>query len=171
MCIDLLAHSDTVLFVTDAHSGVLDKGGQPYVSHVKRVALTAQIIAGSTDLSQDERFAIVEAALLHDVVEDTEHSFDDLAARGYGEDVVSIVRLLTRDKADGKTYIEWIEAIAESGNIGAIIVKFADNLDNSDPQRIAQLPPESQSISRRYERSMRRLAKALPLLKQFERLP
>lgn len=101
------------------------------------------------------------AALLHDVLEDTQYTESDLRALGYTEEVIDTVKLLTRDKSDGKTYIEWVQSIADSGNVRAIRIKLADNEDNSDPKRIAQLPESERSIVKRYQRSMKILRVAL----------
>lgn len=100
------------------------------------------------------------AALLHDVLEDTEFTETDLCDLGYSEKTIGIVKLLTRPA--GVTYLDWIRQIAASGNEGAIRVKLADNTHNSDPDRLAQLPSEQRSIAKRYERSMRILRDAIP---------
>lgn len=64
------------------------------------------------------------AALLHDVVEDTEYTFNDLLELGYSEYVVDIVKLLT--KVEG-TYIDNILKIVQSNNLSAIKIKISDN--------------------------------------------
>lgn len=141
----------TLEFIKEAHAGQIDKGGHPYWMHPSSVMKRLPIEA--TDAER-------HAALLHDVVEDTDYTFDDLRERGYSEEVINILKLVTRDKSTGMTYIEWIRYIAASGNIGAIRVKIADNEDNSDPVRIAQLPPEMRDIINRYNRSLRILRNA-----------
>jgi hypothetical protein len=55
-------------------------------------------------------------------------------------------------------------AFADSGDLGAIIIKLSDNEDNADPVRIAALPPEQRGVARRYERSMAILRAALTAL-------
>ena len=141
---------ETIAFIKAAHAGQTDKAGAPYYLHPVAVA-------GLLPPEADEDEAL--AALLHDVLEDTAVTEDDLRESGYSEKTIGIVRLLTRPP--GMTYMDWIRSIAASGNLGAIRVKLADNRHNSDPARIAQLPPEQRSIARRYVRSMRILKAAL----------
>lgn len=140
---------ETLAYVQQLFRGVTDHGGVPYWTHCERVAQRL------TD--PEERLA----GLLHDVIEDTEVTAADLLARGYSRHVVEIVELVSRDKSNGLTYIQWVESIVATGNRAAMRVKLADNEDNSDPVRIANLPPEKRSIKRRYERSKRILRAAL----------
>jgi len=110
------------------------------------------------DATDDER----RVALLHDVIEDTETTASDLLAMGYSKAVVDAVVLLSRPEGDSRpTYMEWVCSLAASGNKMAIRVKIADNEDNSDPMRIANLPPNERDIVRRYERSLKILRMAL----------
>jgi len=148
-----------------AHAGQTDKAGEPYYNHVFRVAETAVVIAKR--LCPEAIATIQVAALLHDVVEDTPHTFESLERDGYSVEALDIVRLLTRHKSDGRTYLQWIDHIAESGNIGAIIVKFADNMDNASPTRVACLPVGERGKVSRYTSSMRRLIAAVPDLVEF----
>src|SRR5271155_2908668 len=69
----------------EAHAGQKDKSGLPYAFHPIRVMMRCKSDAAKI------------AALLHDVVEDTPVSFDQLSAEGFSEDVLSAVRLLTHD--------------------------------------------------------------------------
>jgi hypothetical protein len=131
--------------------GVTDKGGKPYIGHCERVE------ARLPDwVSEDARCA----ALLHDVIEDTSTTGDDLISEGFSFRTVHLVEKVSRRPEDG-TYIEWIRALAASGDAELIAIKLADNLDNSDPTRIAALPPEQRDIAKRYERARRLLEPAL----------
>lgn len=141
---------DTIEFIKRAHMGQFDKGGVEYWKHPVSVMNRLP-----PDASLNEKLA----ALLHDVLEDTEYTAQDLLTLGYPHEVVDTVKMLSRP--DGMTYMDWIRSIAASGNMAAIRVKIADNEDNSDPRRIAQLPPEQRDIVMRYERSLRILRKAL----------
>lgn len=60
----------------EAHEGQFDKAGRPYVEHPARVA------AWAARLDPDAPSAVIEAAWLHDVLEDTPFTRDDLAALG-----------------------------------------------------------------------------------------
>lgn len=145
--------NETIAFIRRAHANQVDKGGSPYWLHP--VSVMKRLPADATD---DER----RVALLHDVIEDTETTASDLLAMGYSKAVVDAVVLLSRPEGDSRpTYMEWVCSLAASGNKMAIRVKIADNEDNSDPMRIANLPPNERDIVRRYERSLKILRMAL----------
>jgi len=143
------SYSETLAFVTDQFQGVTDKAGVPYWTHCQRVAERLM------DPTEDERLA----ALLHDVVEDTAITLEDLRARGYAPAVVEIVRLVTRDRS--LEYLDWVRTIIASGNRSAMKVKLADNQDNADPERVRLLPPDKQATVQRYHRSIDLLRAAL----------
>lgn len=147
-----ISYEQTLEFIKKAHDGQFDKGGNPYWIHPYEVSLFL-----GTNASDDEKLT----ALLHDVVEDTEYSFLNLEEMGYSTNVIDALKLLTRDKSTGMSYFQWIEYIVSSGNLTALKVKYADNLHNSLPWRIAQLPKENQSIINRYSRARQILGEAL----------
>ena len=103
-----------------AHAGQRDKGGQPYILHPLRV-----MMAVTTDA---ERIA----AVLHDIVEDTSITFDDLVAEGFADDVVDAIRALT--KFEGETREQAAKRIVRDPIARA--VKLADIADNMDLTRI-----------------------------------
>ena len=106
----------------------------------------------------------MHAALLHDLLEDTPHTAEDLRALGYDEAVIRRVETVTRRESERLTYQDKIGKIAGTGDIGAILIKLADNEDNADPQRVRALP-DSRALVRRYEEAKRTLYTALvPLL-------
>lgn len=115
-----------------AHHDQVDKAGQPYLLHPLRVA-TRLADAGATD-------TVVAAALLHDALEDSTLTSVDLTAEGIPTDVTTIVLAMTR--RPGVTYQEYLEVVA--ANPGARQVKLADLADNTDPDRLNQLPQETQ---------------------------
>jgi (p)ppGpp synthase/HD superfamily hydrolase len=143
-----------------AHPGVpqVDKGGHPYWKHPYAV-----MVRLGPDADENDKLV----ALLHDVLEDTLFTADDLLAMGYSSFVVECVQALSRP--EGVTYMNWIRSIAESGNLTVIRVKVADNEENSDPARIAQLPEEQQGIAGRYHRSLAILRPALAELVEARR--
>lgn len=108
-----------------AHAGQLDKGGAPYLEHVLRVAAA---VAPSGPRA-------VMAALLHDVVEDTDVTFADLRAAGVPADVLAAVDALT--KRPGEAYLDAVARAARHPL--ARVVKLADNADNADEARLSQL--------------------------------
>lgn len=104
---------DTALSIaTAAHAGQLDRDGYPVILHPLSVGLM-----GHTD---EEKMA----GFLHDVVEDTEYTFDDLLERGIPKGVVNALRLLTHDKATD--YFDYVQHIIDSGNPIALQVKYND---------------------------------------------
>ena len=73
------AHS----FAITAHAGQIDKGGQPYIRHLERVANAAVARAGharAVDRLAIDPMAVMQAAILHDVIEDTPRTVADLRA-------------------------------------------------------------------------------------------
>jgi (p)ppGpp synthase/HD superfamily hydrolase len=105
----------------NAHKDKTDKGGMPYVYHPFHVAEQMK--------TEDE----VIVALLHDVVEDTGMTIEDLRAKGFSEEVLSALRLLTHDKSE--PYMDYIERI--KANPLATAVKLADLRHNSDLSRLS----------------------------------
>jgi len=108
-----------------AHAGQVDKAGQPYILHPLRVMLRLS--------TEEERIA----AVLHDVVEDTSVSLDQLANEGFSKSVLAAVEALT--KLPGESRME--AAVRAAGNAVARTVKLADNSENMDLSRI-QTPTE-----------------------------
>jgi len=140
----------TVEFIQLAHANQKDKAGRPYWLHPVAVSII-------TPGNMDEKIA----ALLHDVVEDTSYSIEDLKKMGYNDNVLEMVSLVTRTKESG-TYKEWIMSLANSKNIGAIHVKISDNLHNSSPSRMANLEEDvRKGMTKRYFKARNILMKAL----------
>ena len=102
----------------NAHHGQLDKSGAPYIFHPIHLA------------EQMENEASCCAALLHDVVEDTNITLEDLR-KDFPEEIVEAVRLLTHEK--GVPDVEYLTAI--KANPIALKVKLADNAHNADQTR------------------------------------
>lgn len=103
-----------------AHAGQKDKAGQPYILHPLRVMLRVD--------TECDRIAPV----LHDVIEDTAVTSDDLRREGFTADIIDAVVALT--KQDGEPYDALIRRAA--GNPIARRVKLADREDNMDPSRL-----------------------------------
>jgi (p)ppGpp synthase/HD superfamily hydrolase len=94
----------------------------------------------------------IHAALLHDVVEDTDVTVEALHAVGYPDHVVEAVELLTHDK-DGISYHDYVRQIRDSGNDLAIQVKIADNTTNLEGVDVVF--PDAPWMRERYEKSLR----------------
>jgi (p)ppGpp synthase/HD superfamily hydrolase len=102
----------------NAHHGQLDKSGAPYIFHP--IHLAEQM---------DDEISCC-AALLHDVVEDTDVTLEDLRS-DFPEEVVEAVRLLTHD--DAVSYFDYVREIKK--HPVAKKVKLADLAHNSDQTR------------------------------------
>jgi (p)ppGpp synthase/HD superfamily hydrolase len=120
-----------------AHKEQVDKTGMPYIYHPFHLA----------EQMHDE--VSVCAALLHDTVEDTEITFDELTAQGMTDEIVEVVRLLTH--VDGISYMDYVRAIKESGNATAIAIKLADLYHNSDVSRIGKIDKETAACLEEYK--------------------
>ena len=126
-----------------AHHGQTDKSGCPYVFHPFHLA----------EHMQDEFTTCV--ALLHDVVEDTDMTIEQLA-EDFPEPVIEAIRLLTHE--DGVDYFEYVRGL--KGNDIAKAVKLADLAHNSDQER-CKLVNEQQE---RRESRMKKYEKAKQIL-------
>jgi (p)ppGpp synthase/HD superfamily hydrolase len=125
----------------EAHKDQLDKSGLPYVFHPFHLA--EQMTEENT----------VVAALLHDVVEDTPYTFDDLLAMGFGEEVVAALRLLTHD--DAVPYMDYVANI--KANPIARAVKLADLRHNSDLSRLDAVDEKALRRCEKYAEAIRLL--------------
>ncbi len=122
----------------EAHKDQVDKSGMPYVFHPFHVA----------EQMKDEVTTIV--ALLHDVVEDTKYTLDDIAARGFGQDVVDALALMTHDK--NVPYMEYVAKL--KNNPVARAVKLADLAHNSDPTRLDVIDEKAKERLDKYKKAI-----------------
>ncbi len=118
------------------HSGQVDKADQPYILHPIRAMLRVT--------SPKARIA----AILHDVVEDTPWTFEQLLAEGFSEDIVDAVRALT--KQDGESRLDAAKRAAQ--NPIARVVKLADVSDNMDLRRISNPTAKDFARLKEYEK-------------------
>lgn len=132
---------------TRAHAGQVDKAGEPYILHPLRVMLTRE-----TEL---ERIC----AVLHDVIEDTNITFDDLRNEGFSENVITILDCLT--KRDGENYDAFINRVLK--NETACRVKLADLCDNMDLTRIHNPTEKDKERVQKYNKASERILDALPV--------
>lgn len=132
------------------HIGQTDRGGFPYTGHL------AAVVGILLRRWPDAPAYAVDAAWLHDALEDTDATPASLAASGVSAEAISIIQAVTRPA--GQTYRTWIAGLAASGNTWAIRVKLADNEHNSDPARRL---PGSDIVEKRYLPARRVLEEAL----------
>jgi (p)ppGpp synthase/HD superfamily hydrolase len=133
---------DAIAIARMAHSGQTDKAGRPYIEHPLRVMRRVD--------GEYERMA----AVLHDVLEDTAITADDLRSAGCPEAVIAAVQALTKRPEES---LAQSMARAAADPIAAA-VKHADIADNSDPARLALLDPATADRLRgKYAESIRLL--------------
>ena len=108
----MITVEDALRIALKAHEGQKDLDGNPVILHPMAVAVAGR--------NRDEQVA----GLLHDVVEDTGMTFDELLRLGVDETIVDALRLLTH--TDDMTYEEYVNRIATSGNGIALHVKYND---------------------------------------------
>jgi len=126
----------------ESHAGQTDRAGAPYILHV------LQVLAGC----RPDPDAMVAAAL-HDVVEDTPKTLDDLRLEGFPDRIIEAVDALTR--RDGETYEDFIERVARVPL--ARKVKLADLQHNMDVRRLPHVGPSEAARLERYRLAWTRL--------------
>lgn len=122
----------------EAHKEQVDKSGMPYVFHPFHLA----------EQMKTEESTIV--ALLHDLVEDTEYTINDLTSMGFGKDITNAIALLTH--ADGVEYMDYVRAIKE--NPIAKAVKLADLKHNSDLSRLDDINEKALQRNEKYQKAI-----------------
>jgi (p)ppGpp synthase/HD superfamily hydrolase len=135
---------DAISIAAQAHRGQRDKAGAVYLLHPLRLMLR-----------MDSEAAMM-AAVLHDVVEDSDWTLAGLRERGFPEEVVAAVACLTH--RDGESYEEFVERVKV--NPLARRVKIADLEDNMNVLRIGQISPKDLQRLEKYHRAWRALREA-----------
>ena len=126
----------------NAHKEQVDKSGMPYVYHPYRIA----------EQMEDEYSTCV--ALLHDVVEDTDITLDDLKNKGFPQEVIEAIALMTHD--DDTPYFDYIKRIKT--NPLATAVKLADLQDNSNYERLDKVEIKDLQRLEKYREAKRILS-------------
>ncbi len=121
-----------------AHKDQVDKSGMPYVFHPFHLA----------EQMADELTTV--AALLHDVVEDSQYTFEDLRQMGFPEEVLDALALLTHD--DGTPYLDYVARLKH--NPIARAVKLADLRHNSDLTRLDHVDVRAWQRVEKYRKAM-----------------
>ena len=127
---------DAIAYAARCHRGQVDKAGQPYILHPIRVMLRVR--------TEAERIV----GVLHDVVEDTEATMEDLKRMGLPDEILEAIDLVTRHRDE--SYEEFIDRL--KSNSLARRVKLADLEDNLD---LSRLPDPSASDLARLEKYKR----------------
>ena len=118
---------DAFEFAREAHSPQRRKSGEPYIIHPVNVA---RIVAEELELGADP----VIAAFLHDVVEDTHYTIDDIRER-FGDEVAFLVGVVTKEKKDKYVQSKQIDNFRQilasmQYDVRALLIKLADRLHN-----------------------------------------
>ena len=126
-----------VQIAAGAHLGQRDKSGAPYLLHPLRMMLR-----------MDSEPAMI-AAILHDVVEDSEWTIDRLRAEGFSEDILRAVDCLTH--REGESYETFVKRVKTDAL--ARRVKLADLEDNMNLKRLSQVTPKDLARLEKYHRA------------------
>ena len=122
-----------------AHKGQVDKSGAPYILHPLRIMFSLK--------SEEEKIV----GVLHDVVEDSDWSFEDLIKEGYSENVIRGLKSVT--KIEGEDYDSFVRR-AYSDPIGRN-VKIADVTDNLDIKRIDEPTERDFKRLKKYRKALK----------------
>lgn len=124
-----------IRIATAAHDGQLDKGGQPYILHAMRVMMNVD--------ATDEKIV----AVLHDVLEDTDVTPDDLVREGIKPRQLAALHAIT--KREGERYADYLLRVAD--NQIALRVKIADVEDNMDLTRLNYVSKADRQRDEKYQ--------------------
>lgn len=128
-----------------AHEGQVDKGGNPYIGHPLRV------------MNQGENDEEKIVGVLHDAVEDSDLTLEDLKVAGFSDRIVEAVDAITkREEEKRKDYLRRV-----MDNPLALKVKIADMSDNADISRIPNLTDKDRERTRIYQKNILKLQKKL----------
>jgi (p)ppGpp synthase/HD superfamily hydrolase len=138
-----------ILLAANAHSGQFDRGGKPYILHPLHLM---------NQLMFDTELATI--AVLHDVIEDSHYTLEDLRNLKFSSRVVDAVSLLTH--TGEYSYKEYIEGVAT--NYDAVRVKLKDLEHNSDITRLkgglASVTEKDLQRTEKYQKAFTRLGEA-----------
>lgn len=135
-------------------------GSMPYSSHPKQVANLGKRFFGGKFGPE-----AVKVALLHDVLEDTPYTPEQLAKKGFSPEVIEAVQLLTKDKS--LSYADNIRKIIDSKNILAMMVKYCDNYMNFTGDKSHWTPERAAASQKKYLASLNMLGDVLGIKKHI----
>lgn len=128
----------------EAHRTQLDKAGMPYLGHVMRVMESGK--------SNDEKIV----GVLHDLIEDTDWTFDQLEKEGFSPHIVSALRCLTKTSEE-EPYDDFIKRVQT--NPLAVRVKINDLSDNMDIRRLSSISEKDVVRLKKYHKAYQSLVK------------
>lgn len=127
---------------TQAHQGQFDKSGKDYIGHPLRV-----MEMGSTE---EEKIA----GVLHDVVEDSDWTFEALEAEGFSQEIIAALKCVTK-LSENENYDDFIERVKK--NPLAVAVKINDLTDNMDIRRLPYLSDKDIKRLKKYLKAYKKL--------------
>ena len=127
-----------LVLATTRHAGQFDRGGNPYILHPLKVMYYLK--------SNDEELQCI--ALAHDLVEDTDTTYDELRSMGFTDRVIAGIAALT--KLPGESYDQYKERV--KANPDAIKVKMADLRHNTDIRRLKGVTEKDLARVEKYHR-------------------
>ena len=127
---------------TKSHDGQVDKAGQPYIGHPLRVM--------SMGVTDEEKIV----GVLHDVVEDSDWTFEGLAAEGFSTEVIDALRCITK-LSESEPYDKFIQRVKT--NPLSAKVKLYDLMDNMDIRRLAYISEKDVKRLRKYLKAYKQL--------------
>lgn len=131
-----------IKIATQAHQGQFDKAGRDYIGHPLRV-----MEMGKTE---DEKIV----GVLHDVIEDTDWTFEKLAEEGFSQEIISALRCVTK-LSENENYDDFIDRVKK--NPLAVAVKINDLTDNMDIRRLPYLSDKDIKRLKKYLKAYKRL--------------
>ena len=133
-----------IQIAVEAHAGAKDRGGKAYILHPISVMMRCE--------TDEEKIV----AILHDVVEDTDWTFDALRQEGFSETIIEALKTVTKQSED-EDYDEFIQRSLKN-EIGRK-VKIADLRENLDVTRIGELTEKDLERINKYKRALKVLTR------------
>lgn len=126
----------------EAHKGQVDKAGNEYIDHPLRVMAAGHTI--------NEKIV----GILHDVIEDTDWTFERLEAEGFTTEIIEALKCVTKLSED-ESYDAFIKRV--KANPLAVAVKMKDLADNMDIRRLDELTDKDFKRLQKYHRAYKEL--------------
>ncbi len=138
--VNIMNLEKAIQIAVTAHSGAKDKGGKPYILHPINVMMRVE--------KEDEKIV----AILHDVVEDTDWTFDALREEGFSEIIIEALKSVTKHN-ENEDYEEFVKR-SLNNEIGRK-VKIADLKENLDISRIGDLNEKDILRINKYKKALK----------------
>ena len=127
---------------TQAHQGQFDKSGKEYIGHPLRVMEMGR--------TEEEKIA----GVLHDVVEDSDWTFEALETEGFSQEIIAALKCVTK-LSENENYDNFIERVKK--NPLAVAVKINDLTDNMDIRRLPYLSDKDIKRLKKYLKAYKKL--------------